>query len=575
MISGQGSHFTQANAGKKKKKSRGRHRLAPAASKPAAVDESRPQVVSAIANARAHGEEKVSVEKPRPLSFSKGTGDAATGSTIHAKGPTDLTSVSRASTNPTQGTHGPPSPAWSAEDSKVGVHNDHNAASKAAASAAFFGKRNSHMEETQSQRPLSSMRAAETPRRDSSTLGTAHRTEMPIIGAFPGDGEAEATVEALGEGIDNEAVEEEEEKGYNNPENTFEEHAADSVIEVNSSSNQQAVSGIKEENEWIKEETEEGPGRTAHTTRRHSEVTEYVPQTAVAGAPGKHIERIIEKDTVEKEIIEKLVETTTSEVQKAEQVSQPAAPKPTYAAMAAKPSEPSPAPIATVAHEAPVQTQPSTVTDEFAASTVRVSGPATAPVPIPAPIPVPLMKHEEHATAEKANQAEFPEKEEEPPTTTTATATQGPVPTTHEVPTAEELGFQAPVVPAKAPDRLISTEPVIPGKVPALASSDEQVKAAVETSSTIKPQTNKQIVQKHNEAQISQLTSRQRHDVEKEEKARAKQQAKEQKARDKEFRKGQKHLRKGSDSYLPPGDGGTKRLRLRDRVMNRIARLLS
>ncbi|EFE31594.1 uncharacterized protein ARB_01494 [Trichophyton benhamiae CBS 112371] len=546
MMSGQGSHFTQANTGKKKKKTKGKHRLAPAASKPVAIDESKPQVASAIADARASSDEKESVEKPRPLSFSK-----------------DPANVSGTSANLTQGAHGPPSPTWSAEDSKLGVHNDHNAASRAAANAALFGKRTSYVEEAQSQRPLSSTRATETPRRDSSTLGAAHRTEMPIIGAFPADGEAEAADRGPDASSGNEAVEKEE--GYN-AENKWEENVADTVVKVDSDSKQQVASGIKEKNEWVKEETEEGPGHTAHVTRRHSEVTEYVPPTAAAGVPGKHIERIIEKDTVEKEIIEKPVDTAASEAPAQEQIPEPAAPKPSYAAVAAKVSEQPPAPVAPVAHEAPVQTQASAVPAEPAASkeTTPAPAPAAAPVPVPAPIPVPLMKQQEHGTAEKANQTELVGKEEAPPATTA-----------HEVPTAEELGVAAPAVPAKAPDRLITTDPVIPGKVPALASSDEQVKAAVESSSTVKPPATKESVQKRDEAQISRLTSQQRREVEKEEKAREKQKAKEQKARDKEFRKSQKHLRKGAKSELPPGNGGAKRLRLRDRIMNRIARLLS
>ncbi|KMQ46147.1 hypothetical protein A7C99_0173 [Trichophyton rubrum] len=564
MMSGQGSHFTQANTGKKKKKTKGKHRLAPAASKPVAIDESKPQVASAIADARASGDEKESVEKPRPLSFSKGhNGAAATSSNIHARGPSDPANVSGASANLTQGPHGPPSPTWSAEDSKLGVHNDHNAASRAAANAALFGKRTSLVEEAQSQRPLSSTRATETPRRDSSTLGAAHRTEMPIIGAFPADGEAETADRGPDASIGNEAVEKEE--GYN-AENKLEDNVADTVVEVGSDSKQQAASGIKEKSEWVKEETEESPGHTAHITRRHSEVTEYVPPTAEGGVPGKHIERIIEKDTVEKEIIEKPVDTAASEAPAQEQVPEPAAPKPSYAAVAAKVSEHPPAPISPVAPEAPIQTQASAVPAEPAVSTetAPAPAPAAAPVPIPAPIPVPLMKQEEPGTAEKANQTELAGKEEAPPATTA-----------HEVPTAEDLGVAAPAVPAKAPDRLITTEPVIPGKVPALASSDEQVKAAVESSSTVKPPANKESVQKRDEAQISRLTSQQRREVEKEEKAREKQKAKEQKARDKEFKKSQKHLRKGAKSELPPGNGGAKRLRLRDRIMNRIARLLS
>ncbi|EZF29495.1 hypothetical protein H109_07142 [Trichophyton interdigitale MR816] len=564
MMSGQGSHFTQANTGKKKKKTKGKHRLAPAASKPVAIDESKPQVASAIADARAYSDEKESIEKPRPLSFSKGhNGAAATSSNIHhARGPSDPANVSGASGNLTQGAYGPPSPTWSAEDSKLGVHNDHNAASRAAANAALFGKRTSYVEEAQSQRPLSSTRATEAPRRDSSTLGAAHRTEMPIIGAFPTDGEAETADRGLDASIGNEAVEKEE--GYN-AESKWEGNIADTVVEVDSDPKQQAAPGIKEKNEWVKEETEESPGHTAHITRRHSEVTEYVPPTAAGGAPGKHIERIIEKDTVEKEIIEKPVDTAVSEAPQ-EQVPEPAAPKPSYAAVAAKVSEQPPAPVTPVAHEAPVQTQASAVPAEPAASKETAPAPATAaaPVPVPAPIPVPLMKQEEPGTAEKANQTELAGKEEAPPATTA-----------HEVPTAEELGVAAPAVPAKAPDRLISTDPVIPGKVPALASSDEQVKAAVESSSAVKPPANKKPVQKRDETQVSRLTSRQKREVEKEEKAREKQKAKEQKARDKEFKKSQKHLRKGANSELPPGDGGAKRLRLRDRIMNRIARLLS
>ncbi|KAM5438455.1 hypothetical protein MferCBS31731_005032 [Microsporum ferrugineum] len=562
MISGQGSHFAQVNVGKKKKQGKGRHRLAPPAAKPAAANKSPAQVRSAILADAAPSENKAPVEKPRPLSFTQ----ASANSSSHARGPSDATSGSHESTQLARGAHSHPSPTWSAEDSKIGVHNDRNAASKAAASAAFFGKKDSHKEQAHS--PLSSMRTTENPRRDSSTLGVTHRTEEPTIGAFPEAADNAPSTDNH-EAID--TAEEEEEYKENEWEDSVVHDSTGSNTEEAVESNP-AVPAVKEENEWVKEETDETPQHRAHTTQRHSEVTEYLPESAVGGVSGKQIERKIEKDTVEKEIIEKSVDKAASE-----DVAEPVK-KPSYAAMVAKPWEPSPPPAAAtpVASEVePTPKTPPTVapppppaqTPAPDASTVpaTVPAPAAAPVPIPAPIPVPLMKQETPATAEKSEQ-------EEPPDTTSHEDMPA---TKQEVPTVESLGVATPAVPVKSPERLIPTDPIVPGKVPALASAEDQVKAAVASSSAIKSPTNNEAIRKQDKTQTSQLTHQQKKEVEKEEKARAKQKAKEQKARDKEFKRSQKHLRKGSTSHLPPGNGGAKRLRLRDRIMNRIARLLN
>ncbi|KAK2839204.1 hypothetical protein FQN49_006375 [Arthroderma sp. PD_2] len=600
MLSGQGSHFAQVNPAKKKKKGKGRHRLAPPAAKPSKdVEASQTsQVKAGVApEVRKYSEEKVLVQKTRPLSFSRGWhsladipmmdppftfvpdtysgpghNEAAANGSGHARGPSDTLSTSRGSTKFAQGASSPPSPAWSVEDSKIGVHNDHSAASKAAASAAFFGKKNPPKEHVQP--PPSSMRA-ETPRRDSTTLGAAHRMDGHGIGAFPAGVPDVPAVPGAYEDATGLAKEESVEKGTEEEEydeNEWEDaEVHDTAGAVEST---KAAPGLKEENEWVKEETKETPSQTAHTTKRHSEVTEYLPEDAVGGVSGQHIERKIEKDTVREEIIEKRVDNVT-----AENIGKPVH-KPTYAAMVAKQREKSPAPVAPVAPVAPAApAAPITpVAPEVPPAPTpppKVSPPPTpaaattpAAVPVPAPIPVPLMKQEPTLPAETAEQPVAPAEQVPVP----ATNQEAIAATKQEVPPAQGSGLAAPAVPAKAPERVVSAEPVLPGRVPALASADDQVQAAVATSSAIKaPTADKETIRKQEEAQTSQLTHQQRKEVEKEEKVRKKQQAKEQKARDKEFKQSQKQLRQGSN---PQMESGGKKLGLRQRIANRISKYL-
>ncbi|KAF3482580.1 uncharacterized protein GIQ15_05339 [Arthroderma uncinatum] len=490
----------------------------------------------------------------------------------HGRGLSDTVNTSRGSTRFAQGAYSPPSPAWSAEDSKIGVHNGHNAASKAAASAAFFGKK--HVSQDHAQPPLSSMRA-ETPRRDSTTLGTAYRLDGPTIGAFPAE---TPDVFESGAGMGNEEGNVGSRAEEEHDENEWEdEDIHDTAGAVASQP------GPKDKDEWVKEETKETPEQTSHITQRHSEVTEYIPENSADGVSGQHIERKIEKDTVRKEIIEKRVDNQASE-----NTGKPAQ-KPSYAAMVAKEREPSPvpavplAPIAPAAPAAPVAPvvraapemppapipplkvpTPSTQAPAPAPAPVQ----APAPVPIPAPIPVPLMKQEQ-PPAERTEQPQAATAQEQVPA---PTANQEAIPATkQEVPPTDTSGLAAPVVPVKAPERMVATDPVLPGSVPALASADAQVQAAVATAGTSKVSENKEAIRKQADEQKSQLTRQQRKEVEKEEKVRRKQKAKEQKARDKEFKESQKQLRKG---HLRPADAGAKKLGLRQRIANRLSKYL-